>query len=104
MTDLPDLGDGLSTIVRCPTAFGAVMAKAEACVRIRESPARRLRHEQDIVTLAAALALEGYEDDRTAKERRRFAEATAPLCDDAAHEAWFGASSDAREVLRLIRG
>lgn len=44
MTDLPDLGDGLSTIVRCPTVFGAVMAKAEACVRIRESPARRLRH------------------------------------------------------------
>lgn len=98
------LGEGLSTVIRCPTVFGALMAKAEACVRIHESPSRRLRHQQDIVTLAAALATEGYEDDRTAKERRTFFEATAPLVDDVTHEAWFGASSDVREVLRLIRG
>ena len=99
-----ELGDGLRTKVRCPTAFGALMAKAEACVKIQESPSRRLRHQQDIVTLAGVVAIEGYEDDRSVNERRRFDEATTPMLDDSSHEAWFGASPDAREILRLIRG
>ncbi|MBX3314699.1 MAG: hypothetical protein KF906_10300 [Actinobacteria bacterium] len=98
------LSEDVNTVVRCPTAFGALMAKVEACVKLRETRARRLRHQQDIVTLAGVLAIAGYDDDRTARERRRFAEATAPLFDDKTHEAWLGASSDALELLRLLRG
>ncbi len=97
------LGDGLVAMVRCPTAFGALMAKAEACVQIREAESRRLRHQQDIVSLAGALAVDGYEDDRSARERRSFNEALAPLFDDAAHEAWAAASEDAREILRILQ-
>lgn len=97
------LGDGLVTVVRCPTAFGALMAKAEACVQIAESASRRLRHQQDMVTLAGVVAIDGYGDDRSARERRRFVEATAPLFDDPGHEAWYGAPQDAHEVLRTLR-
>lgn len=98
------LGNDLVAVVRCPTAFGALMAKAEACVQIQESRSRRLRHQQDIVTLAGVIAIEGYEDDRSLRERQRFTDAIAPLLGDPGHEAWFGASTDAGEVLRVIGG
>lgn len=78
------------------------MAKAEACVQLPESAIRRLRHQQDLVTLAGVLAIEGYADDRSPRERRRFFDAMAPLFEDAGHEAWCGAPPDAREVLRTL--
>ena len=89
--------------VRSGEPLTALMAKAEACVQIREAESRRLRHQQDIVALAGAVAVDGFDDDRTARERRSFNEALAPLFDDVSHEAWFGASEDAREVLRILR-
>lgn len=86
-----------------PKCVQSADGKAEACVKIQVSASRRLRHQQDIESLAAVMAVDGYEDDRSARERRRFIDATTPMLDDD-YEAWFGASSDAREALRLLRG
>lgn len=87
----PPSGQCTPVLLTSPVAPG-LRPVAEACVQIRESEPRGLRHQQDIALLSGALAVDVYDDNRSARERRSLNEALAPLLDDAAHEAWVGAS------------
>lgn len=94
-------------ILRCPTAFGALVAKAAAATEIvGESSERRLRHQLDIVVLAAVLAVDGIAElDITRTDRRRIAKAALPLLTNPSHEAWdIDRSEDAKTVLRRLAG
>jgi hypothetical protein len=95
-------GDGQVT-VRCPTAFGALVAKAAAATEIdSESAGRRMRHQQDFVVLAVVLADDGIAGVETTKtDRRRITRAARVLLADPHHQAWnIDRRADAEAVLR----
>ncbi len=76
------------TVVRCPTLFAALVAKAAAATGTNEGAARRQRHLEDVVALAAVMALVGPGvDEPTKKDRQRIRAAFARL--PPSDPAWF---------------
>jgi hypothetical protein len=76
-----------TTVLRCPTLFGALVAKSAAATGTNEGASRRQRHLDDVVALAAVMAIVGPgNDEPTNKDRKRIRSAVALLPPD--NPAW----------------
>jgi hypothetical protein len=74
-------------VLRCPTLFSAIVAKAAAATGTNEGASRRQRHLDDVVALAAVMAVVGPGDEEpTNKDRKRIRSAVALLTPD--NPAW----------------
>jgi hypothetical protein len=80
-----------TTVLRCPTLFSAIVAKAAAATGTNEGASRRQRHLDDVVALASVMAVVGPGDEKpTNKDRKRIRSAVALLTQD--NPAWLATS------------